>query len=213
MLSGSKSARTVTKMRTTVTWWRFGVGIALLMAGIGAGVVYMGDISNMVAAFGLIAGVSAGGAFVYWSLNRQTPGYILGNRKITGRENAIVHFARSNGNGKDVPVCTKFVHVSKVPRGARLHHLLNLKQHFYELKTGTTEDGKKGLVPVVLPDKKPFPPSKYAIAATMQQYKDAIEYVPPSTMQKIGPIAIVIAMVVVGLLIVVTTGGGEAIVP
>lgn len=183
--------------------------------GFAAGAAYLGDIKNMVAAFGLIFGLSAGGAFIYWSLNRQAPGYIMSAKKLTGRENAIVHFAKRNGNGKDVPVCTRFVYLAKPPRGARLHHVLNLKKHFYELKTGKVnkrdKDGNSvvgtGLVPVLLPDKKPFPPSKYAIAATMQQYKDAIEYVPPSVMQKIGPIAIVIAMAVVGLLIVVTTGG------
>ena len=207
MLFGSKKEKNITKTHSTITWWRFGVGIALLGVGFAAGAAYLGDIKNMVAAFGLIFGLSAGGAFIYWSLNRQAPGYIMSAKKLTGRENAIVHFAKRNGNGKDVPVCTQFVYLTKPPRGARLHHVLNLKKHFYELKTGTTESGKRGLVPVVLPDKKPFPPSKYAIAATMQQYKDAIEYVPPSVMQKIGPVAIVIAMAVVGLLIVVTTGG------
>lgn len=218
MLFASKKLKNkslVSKIKSTITWWKIGVGIVFLVIGFVSGAVYMGDIKNMVAAFGLIIGLSSGGAFIYWSFNRQAPGYILANQRITGKENAIVHFAKRNGTGKEIPICTRFVYLTNPPKGARLHHVLNLKQHYYELKTGMVNkidnNGNlvvgHGLVPVLLPDKKPFPPSKFAIAATMQQYKDAIEYVPPSIIQKIGPIAIVIAMAVVGLLIIVTTGG------
>lgn len=198
----------VTKVHSRITWWRVAAGIAFLIVGLISGSVYMNNIQNMLAAFGMIIGFAASGAFIYWSFNRQSSGFIMAKRKVTGNENAIVHFAKRNGNGKYVPICTKFVYLAKPPRGARLHHLINLGKHYYELKTGLKENGKRGLIPVLLPDKKPFPPSKYAIAATMQQYKDAIEYVPPSVMQKVGPVAIVIAMGVVGLLIIVTTGGG-----
>ena len=203
MLFDSKKDKSITKTHGTITWWKIGVGIALLVVGFASGAVYLGDIKNMVAAFGLIIGLSAGGAFIYWSFNRQAPGYIVNNQKLTGRENAIVHFAKQNGNGKDVPVCTRFVYLTKPPRGASLHHVLNLKKHFYEFWNNPVT---RKIEPVVLPDKIPFPPGLFKIPAAMQTYKDAIDYSPPTMFQKMAPGMILLGMGIVGLLMVITGG-------
>jgi hypothetical protein len=159
----------------------------------------------MAAAFLLIFSLAGAGAFIYWSLNREqsTSGYVF-RKRTTGTENALILFAQRNGNGRDTPVLLKFVEIKKPPKGARLHYLRNIKRHVYELHNNPAA---KTLQPVMLPDKKPFPPDKFTLAATMQPYKDALEYVPPSNMQKIGPVALVIAMGVVAILIIVTTTG------
>jgi len=200
------------KAQSKLVWWRLIVAIVLLIVAIGAGIMYFASPSNMMVGIILVFGLAGSGSFFYWGLNQEpaTSGYVF-NKKVTGNENAIILFAKRNGDDRDTPVMLKFAHVSKPPAGARLHYLRNLKKHVYELYNdtslkGTKEEPVRKLKPVTLPDKPPFPPAKFTIPATMQQYLDAIEYVPPTVMQKIGPIALVIAMVVVGILIIATTG-------
>jgi len=202
------------KTQSKLVWWRLIIAIVLLVVAIGAGIMYFANPANMAVGIVLVFGLAGSGAFFYWGLNREpaTSGFVF-NKQVTGQENAIILFAKRNGNGKDTPVLLKIVTIEHPPTGARLHYVRNLKRHMYELFNDTSvplvkdRQGSKRLKPVTLPDKSPFPPEKFTIPATMQVYKEAIEYMPPSMMQKIGPIALVIAMVVVGILIIVTTTG------
>ena len=176
------------------------LGSALAAPGVIFFLMYLADPRNVVVAFGSVLFLALGGYLLYTALfqNQGQSGYRFGE-KLTGRENAIVHFARRD-NGKDIPVCTRIIELKHPPHNARLHFVRNWKKHFYELYN-TRE---KKLAPVVMPDKVGFPPEQYQVAATMQVYKDAIDYNPSTLLQKLAPGLILGAMGIVGLLMVIT---------
>jgi len=190
-----------------VSWWKLIPGLALIGLGIWVGSFYLEDTSVML--FGVIASlaIAGGGLLAYTSIKSAEVGFSFtkDGKKKTGDENAFVWIARRDEKtGKDVPVELKVCAIKKPPKGARLHYFKNFKKHFYELRNDT----KTGeLIPFHLPDKIPFPPELFKIPAAMQTYKDAIEYSPPTLMQKLAPGMILLAMGVVGLLMVMTTGG------
>ena len=135
-------------------------------------------------------------------------GYIFGTngkRQYTGRENAIVIYAKRDPvTNKDVPLKIEFEEVTKVPEGAQLRYVRNLRRHFYELYNVTT-NGRSELKPVVLPDKKAFPPELFRIPATMQPYKDYMDYAAPTMLQKVAPFVLLGAIFLVGILMLITT--------
>jgi len=125
-------------------------------------------------------------------------------RRYTGRENALILFAQHDKDtGKDIPLMVQFMELKHPPKGARLHYVRNLKKHFYELFNNTKT---RKLEPVKLPDKKSFPPELYRIPATMQPYKDYMDFSPPTMMQKVAPGILLLAIGIVGFLMVITTG-------
>ena len=146
-----------------------------------------------------------GALLSYLSYRPEDSGFAFkGNtkKKISGNVNAIVYFAdRDSVTGKDVPVIMKFLALEHPPKGARLHYVRNFKRHFYEL-FNNNETHK--LEPFVIKDKKSFPPELFKIPAAMQTYKDAVDYSPPTLMQKVAPGVLILTMIVVGILMVMT---------
>lgn len=203
-----KQQASVAKVRSSSLWKNI-LGGGLALAGVLCIVLYLQDPGNLAVAFGAIICLSVGGGLLYFSMaNEKTKGYTF-NRKITGKENTIVLLARKLSNGKDCPIGIKFLEIPKkhIPPGTRMRFLRNLKKHFYYLMLDTTTHK---LVPVSLPDKAPYPPELYNKNATMQEFKDAIEYKDPSLAQKLAPGAILLAMIIVGFLMIVTMDGKAA---
>ena len=188
--------------------WRYLLpGIALLLIGVFVASIYMNDRGNVFAGMASAITLATGGLLTYQGVKSSEAGFSFnanGQRKRTGRENAIILFAKRNAEtSKDMPVLIKFVELVNPPKGARLHYVRNLKKHYFEFINNTV---LKKLEPVVLPDKKSFPPDMFKIPAAMQTYKDALEYSPPTMLQKVAPGILLLAMVIVGILMVMTNG-------
>lgn len=185
--------------------WKYLVpGIVMLVTGAVACFFYLQDRHNVVMAYLTAFLFGGGGYLAYLGFSGASSGFAF-DKKYTGKENAIILVARRNPiTGKDMPVGIKIIELKHPPVGARMHYVRNLKKHFYEL---WFNPATKKLMPVVLPDKKSFPPELFQIPAAMQTYKEAIEYVPPTLFQKLAPGAILLAMGIVGILQVVTAGG------
>lgn len=186
------------------TPWKLVLGLVLIGTISGpAGAVYFADVKNMLAAVIMIFSFAPGAWLIYWSLQLKTTGFLFrSERKPTGRENVVILFARKGEDGQDIPVGLHFVELKNPPRGARLHYFRNYKKHFYELFNNTAT---KKLEPVVMPDKKAFPPELFQVPAAMQAYKDAIDFSPPSLFEKIAPGILLLAMGIIGILMVMTT--------
>ena len=190
-----------------ITWWKLVIGIVLLCPGAFFGYLYLENVQVIFFGIGASVFIALSIFMVYQSFQAGESGFSFkGKRRYTGKENAIILFARRNGDEgevKDVPVAIRFHELKPehIPRGARLHYVRNLKKHYYELLYNTTT---KKLEPVILPDKKSFPPELFKIPAAMQTYKDAIEYSPPTLLQKVAPGILLLAMGIVGILMVMT---------
>lgn len=198
------------KRALPVTWWKLILGISLIAVGGLSLFMYLNDTHSMFLAVAFIVTAAPGVYLIFTGLKTGDSGLSFFNKggngkgEWTGRENAIIWIARRNTEtGKDLPVILKFAEIEdkKVPKGARLHYVRNLKRRFYELRNDTKTNK---LLPVTLPDKKSFPPELFQIPAAMQTYKDAIDYSPPSLLQKVAPGVLLLAMGIVGLLMVVT---------
>lgn len=195
----------VAKRTLRISWLKLISGLTLIGIGILFGSYYMKDTAVML--FGVVAILATGGGgyLSYASLSGAESGYQFakkGKKKFTGRENAFIWFARHDPETKrDIPVMLKVCEINHPPRGARLHYFRKFKKHYYELFNNTET---KKLEPFTLPDKIPFPPNLFKIPAAMQTYKDAIEYSPPTLMQKLAPGMILIGMCIVGLLMIMT---------
>jgi len=215
MLGLGKDKKTISAQKTQsqgrikkqwpISWWKMLAGSGLVLIGVLFMIIYLNDYHNMMAGGIAVFTLGPGIMLLYFSFQSiGEAGYLYdGKRKITGKENAIILLADRNGNGKDIPRKIVFAEVKKIPKGARMHYVRNLKKHFYELKNNTET---RKLEPVILPDKKSFPPELFRIPACMQAYKDAVDYSPPTMLQKIAPGILIGAMGVVGLLMVMTGG-------
>lgn len=189
-----------------ISWWKAISGAALIGIGLIFGAIYFADIKNMFAGILAVFTIGPGILLTYTGLKQGESGFVFNakGQKYTGRENAIVLFAKhNNGTKKDIPLMVKFVELRNPPKGARLHYVRNLKKHYYELFNNTET---KKLEPIRLPDKKSFPPELYKIPAAMQPYKDYMDYSPPTLLQKVAPGILLLAMGIVGLLMLVTGG-------
>ena len=191
-----------------ISWRKLIPGVILIGLGVFIGSFYIAD--NKLIVFGMIAAIAlAGGGFlVYYGLKAGASGYTFqtaaGKNGLKGDENTIAIFAaRNSETDKDTPVIIRFLKLNKLPRGARLHYVRCLKKHFYEVYNDTV---KKQMAPVILRDKKSHPPELFKIPAVMQTYKDALEYSPPTLMQKVAPGIMLLAMGLVGILMVMTGG-------
>lgn len=189
-----------------IIWWKAITGLGLIGVGVFLGSFYISDPKNI--AMGLVATIliAPGGWLAYTSIRQGNLIFTFDGKKskYTGNENTVILFAGRNAETKhDEPILISFLELNHPPRGARLHYFRNYKKHFYELFNNTAS---KHLEPVKLPDKKPFPPRLFQLPATMQIYKEAIEYSPPTLMQKVAPGILLIAMLLVGILMVMTGG-------
>lgn len=185
------------------SWWKTILGGALVAACIPFLVIYISaPRENMAMGIGFIFFMIAGGSLLYISLFKGGEGGYNFNKRVTGQENAIVLMAKKNSNGKDVPLGIKFCEIKKIPPGSRPRFLRNLKRHYHYLKFDTDKNNR--LVPVELPDKLSYTPELFQFPATMQNYKEAIDYTPPTLAQKIAPGAILVAMLIVGFLMIIT---------
>jgi len=185
-----------------VTWWKVIPGGILIGIGLIAGAFYLDNSRNLLLGFLTVITLAPGALLAYMGLKQGEAGFSFNKRKYTGNENAILIIARRNKDtNKDVPSMIMFAKLKRIPKGARLHYVRNVKKHFYELLFNTET---KKLEPVILPDKKSFPPELYKIPATMQPYKDYMEYCPASLLQKVAPGILLGAMGIVGLLMVIT---------
>lgn len=203
------SARKIKAKRIIpISWRKLIPGIVLIGLGIGAGAVYLNAPALIV--MGVIAALAiATGLFlIRWSFQSGEFGYSFdgkGKKKHTGNENAIILYAKRNPfiEGKAIPVIMKFAEITHIPTGARLHYLRNEKRHYYELFNNLET---KKLEPAILKDKKSFPPWQFVIASVMQAFKDALEFSPPTLMQKFAPGILLLGMIIVGILMVMTGG-------
>ena len=187
-----------------ISWRKIIPGVVLLAIGAMVGAIYFLDRTNIFAGMVTALAIASGGFLIYRGIKMAESGFSFEQKKSTGRENTIIVFARRGLNAsKDVPIIIKFVELKHPPKSARLHYVRNLKKHYYEIFNNT---GDKILEPVKLPDKKSFPPELFKIPAVMQTYKDAIEYSPPTMLQKIAPGILLLAMGLVGILMVMTGG-------
>lgn len=201
-IKGKKNKNT--SMVIPISWKKMITAVAMITVGVWLGSIYLNDYSNMIAGAVSAVIISGGGFLFFNSLQQGESGFSMSKKKLTGNENAIIIFAKRNAEGlKDIPVIIKFAEIKHIPQGSRLHYVRNLRKHYYEFYNDTVN---KKLVPVTLPDKKSFPPEQFQIPAAMQTYKDAIEYAPPTLLQKIAPGIMLAAMGVVGLLMVITGG-------
>jgi len=194
-----------------ISWWKIIPGVALVALGILAVPFYFADRNNYFAV-GIMMGAFAGGGFlIYTGFTGVKAGVLFSSnngKKVTGKENAIVIYARRDtATNKDVPYKIEFEEVDHVPEGATLHRLRNDNKHYYELMNVTTAASKK-LVPVTLPDKRAFPPELFRIPATMQPYKDYMDYSPPTLLEKVAPAVLLGAIFLVGILMVMTISPG-----
>lgn len=193
----------IVKRITPVSWWKLAVGIVLFCFGVFFGYMYLNNERLIFFGVGAVFTFAPGLLLIYQSFKTGESGFFF-KKKYTGKENAVVLMARRNGQGtKDVPVGIRFLEIKphQLPKGARLRYIRNLKKHFYELLYNPIT---KKLEPVVLPDKKSFPPELYKIPATMQPYKDYMEYSPPTMLQKVAPGILLLAIFIVGILMVMT---------
>ena len=190
------------------SWWKLVAGLVLVVASILFLFLYSNNERNMFFAVVFIFTGAPGVLLAYLSFKSRESGFSFynrdGKRTHTGKENVIMICAkRDTVTLRDVPLILKFVHLTHIPRGARPHYVRNLKRHLYEIYNNNET---KKLDPVGLPDKKSFPPELFQIPAAMQPYKDAIDYTPPTMLQKVAPGVLLGAIGVVGLLMVMTGG-------
>lgn len=191
-----------------ISWRKLIPGVLLLAIGLFVGSIYISDNKLIVAGMTSAIMLASGGFLVYHSLKSGASGFSFqasgGKNGFTGRENTIILFAvRDHTTKKDVPLILKFLELKHPPKGARLHYVRCLKKHFYEL---FNDNETHKLSPIVLKDKKSFPPELFKIPAVMQTYKDALEYSPPTLLQKIAPGILLGAIGLVGILMVMTGG-------
>lgn len=128
--------------------------------------------------------------------------------KANGEANALIICARKSGD-YDRPVAMKFVHLNHIPSGARQHYFRNFGKHLYEIYNDTNIkanvlDKYASWKPVRIADRRPFSPRTYNIFSTMQSFKEAMEYVPMSTLEKYSPLALLAAIFIIGILMVMT---------
>jgi len=193
------------KRTFNISWWKIAIGGVLIGVGILFGFLYLKSQNPVLGILATFA-IAPGAYLVYTNVKGSESGFYFsrGKRKYSGEENAIVWFAlRDPNSNKDIPRSVSFVHIQneKIPKGARQHYVRNLKKHFYELYFNTLT---RKLEPFSLPDKKASPPELFKIPATMQPYKDCMEFNPPSLLQKVAPGILLLAMGLVGLIMLVT---------
>lgn len=218
------SAPTPAKERTravrvwNISWWKILLGLACCAVGIFGIAMYAGTMNmfmGMVAVVGLVPGVF----LIYYGFkNRKESGYQFVSGKkppYTGKENTILITAHwDSTEQRAIPESIDFTTYDEadIPPGAHMHLLRNTGKHYYELyniindKGEQVDDkGKRIYKPVVMPDKKLITPEAYVIPSNMQPYKDYMEYNPPSAFQKIASGVLIIAMLVIGILMTMTT--------
>jgi hypothetical protein len=207
-IPGLKTSKGV-KRTFNISWWKLLLGFALVIIGLIGFVKYMGDNSNMIFAGLAVFGIGPGIILIWFGLSKFKVNYMFFPGKslpaFTGKENAIILRA-IRVDGKDIPemIEIKKLEEADIPSNSRLHYVKNWKRHFYELYNDTVTNTLKS---VRMPDKKSFPPESYKIPAMMQPVKDYLEYSPPSMLQKWAPGILMLAILIVGLLMMVTLGG------
>lgn len=198
------------KKTRKLNYWKIIPGALLVAVGLFSIPMYLADRNNYLPVILMMFGVGGGGYLLYTGIagikTSVLYGSANGKKKYTGRENAIVIYARRDPvTKKDIPVGIEFEEIKQIPDGAEFHELRNNHKHYYELMNVTTSEGGRTLIPVRMPDKKPFPPELFRIPSAMQPYKDYMDYSPPTLMQKIAPAILVGCMFLVGILITITT--------
>ncbi len=209
-----KSNKVEVKRHLNISWWKLTVAAFATLIGLAGLIQYISDIRNVFAGLMLAVGLGTAGFFTYWGIAGFSQKYIFntGRKQYTGKENALMILATRNSKGKDVPHGIYFAQINNPPKGARLHYQRNFRRHMYEVYNDNTpkalREGPK-LKPVSLPDKKPFSPAEGALAAAMQEVKDWYEYNPPTLMQQLTPGIIFVAIIIIGILEVMTLGSGS----
>jgi len=201
------------KKISSIKWWRLLLGGVCALVGIVGIILYVNSL-NMLMGIVAIIGLVPAVFLIYYAFNRKESGYVFSEKgkTYTGKENAIVIYADYNPETKrDVPDKIVFDYIEKPLPGARLHLLRNNGQHYYEY-LNVTGEGRLGdvLLPVVLPDKKLCTPEAFCIPSNMHKVKEYMDYNPPTNIQKLATGAIILAMIIVGLLMVMTSPSPEA---
>jgi hypothetical protein len=186
--------------------WKVIVGGVLLIPAVILILMYLNNPTNYFLTIAIVALLGPGAYLIYTGISKEHSGYtIMANgKKPTGNENCIVWYARTNPHtGRDVPYAHIVTHIEQkhIPPTARLKLVRNWNKHMYEL-TFNTETKK--LEPTILPDTRPLTPQLYVLPAAMQAFKDWHDFSPASMLQKVAPGILIAAMIVIGILMVIT---------
>ena len=220
------------KMRQ-VSWWKLALGIVFGALGI-FGLVRYASTINILWGFIAICGIIPSAFFIYFGLFKFKEGgykYVLpGVPEFTGEENSLVIYSQwDSANKVAVPEYITFEYIpeDRIPTGSRMHLVRNLKKHFYELynvineetgevlETRKVKDAKDGqekeiriraLSPVRIPDIVSLSTKEYKETAVMQPVKDYFDYNPGTNVQKIATGVLILAIVIVGILMTMTSG-------
>lgn len=186
------------------TWWKLIAGGILAVGAVIFFVVYYTNPENIIMPVLFVFTALPAGYLIYTGLKKRESGFKFtdsSKRKYTGRENCInIYAAADSDTGQDIPVVVDFVYMANPPKGPK-HYVRNLKRHFYENYNDTS---KKKLLPVKFTDQKSYTPETANLPFTMQQVLDYYQYAPPSTLTKLAPWVIIVAMIVIGILMVIT---------
>ena len=196
-----------------ISWWKVILGAICLLVGIIGVMIYVGSM-NMFAGVLAVIGLTPGAFLVYYGFkNKKESGYQFASGKKgqhTGKENTIFIKAEWDSERQAaIPVNIDFVETpdNKIPAGAHPHLLRNNGKHYYviynpiDAKTGKEFPNKA----VIMPDKKLITPEAFVIPSNMQAFKEYMQFNPPSAFQKIASGILILAMIIVGLLMLVTT--------
>lgn len=196
--------KTPQKIRSFVIW-KIVVGGVLIIPAIILTVMYLSNQTNYFLAVGIVALLGPGAYLIYTGIvNENFGSYMISKKKPTGNENCIVWYARTNPDtGRDIPYAHIITYIPQrhIPPMARLKRVRNWNKHMYEL-TFNTETKK--LQPTILPDTKPLTPQLYVLPAAMQAFKDWHDFSPATMLQKVAPGILIGAMIIIGILMVVT---------
>jgi hypothetical protein len=185
--------------------WKMIPGVILGVAGAIFTVLYTQSLNY---GMGIVAVVCLAPALylVYSAFDFKRRGYVFtGEDVYTGKENAIVIYARKGLSGMDIPYRIAFKYIKDQLEGARPHLLRNTGKHYYEYINDTSAQGEV-LKNVEIADENYLPPEDAKVPACMQPVKEYLEYNPPTAIQKISASVMVIAMFVVGILMALTQG-------
>lgn len=201
----TKSKELQAKRLPFIKKWKMIPGVVLIIAGVIFTIFYTQSL-NYGLGIVAVACLAPGLYLAYSAFDFKRRGYVFtGEGEYTGKENAIIIYARRNESGLDVPYRIAFETIKDHLEGARPHLVRNLGKHFYEYINDTSSGGDK-LKNVEIADENYLPPEDAKVPACMQAVKEYLEYNPPTAIQKISASVMVIAMFVIGILMALTQG-------
>lgn len=181
----------------TLSWKFLILGIGFLVVGIGIGVLWWSNQTNVILAFMTVLTIPFGSYLLYMAFKESSIGYITadGKRKIT-RANCLNIYARKE-NGKILPDKIAFEDMGDHPTGRLMRDRKDGKHYFvnqFNIKTNT-------LVPLQLPDNQYCDPARLLQAARMERSREY--YTPvPNFFQKVRPALMLAGIAILGVILI-----------